>query len=76
MCMWMCTQMRASVGSSCAKDYEGDREVQTMLGQEKLPQVEKELNMCQNQEQTLSRVEGAFCAKVLEWQGNRTLGQD
>lgn len=44
MCMWMCTQMRASVGSSCAKDYEGDREVQTMLGQEKLPQVEKELN--------------------------------
>lgn len=31
--MWMCTHMRASVGSSCAKNYEGDWELQTMLGQ-------------------------------------------
>ena len=45
MRMWMCTHMSASVGSSCAKNYEGDWELQTMLGQQKLPQVEKELNM-------------------------------
>lgn len=43
--MWMCTHIRTSVGSSCAKDYGGDWEMPTMLGQGKLPQVEKELNM-------------------------------